>query len=159
MKNKMRYALCDSGASASLISPSIIKDAGLTRDIVVGDTYHLKGAFPGGETVPCGEITIPFFINKKQYAHTFIVAELSGDTDIILGEDFFCKHESKCTNNYGCKTLWLHGKKVPLTTSKLIEEGEDIKSIPYIPPMEEQKCVNKEVFLYRKQKISLEPVW
>ena len=55
----------------------------------MGDTYHLKGAIPGGETVPCGEITIPFFINKKQYVHTFIVAELSGDTEIILGEVFF----------------------------------------------------------------------
>ena len=89
LKNKLRYALCDSGASASLINPSIIKDAGLTKSIVMGDTYHLKGAFPGGETVPCGEITIPFFINKKQYVHTFIVAELSGDTEIILGEVFF----------------------------------------------------------------------
>ena len=153
LKNKLRHALCDSGASASLISPSIIKDAGLTKSIVMGDTYHLKGAFPGGETVPCGEITIPFFINKKQYVHTFIVAELSGDTEIILGEDFFCQHESKCTNNYGCKTLWLNGQKVPLTTSKLVKEGETVKTIPYLPPVEVQKCVNKEVFLYRKQKI------
>ena len=153
LKNTLRHALCDSGASASLISPAVVKDAGLTRDLVLGDIYHLKGAFPGGETIPCGEITIPFYINKILYSHTFVVAEMSGDTEIILGEDFFSKHRSKSTNNYGCKTLWLNGQKVPLTTSKLIKEGETIKTVPYLPPEGTQKCVNREVFLSKKQKI------
>ena len=153
LKNRLRHALCDSGASASLISPAVVKEAGLTGNIVEGDTYHLKGAFPGGETIPCGEITIPFFINKQLFTHTFIVAELSSGTEIILGEDFWCSHQSKCTNNYGCKTLWLNGKKVPLTTSKLVEEGETIRAVPYLPQQGPRKCVNREVFIYKKQKI------
>ena len=77
LKNRRRFALHDSGASASLISPSVIREAGLTKDVVAGDSYSLKGAFPGGETVPCGEITVPFYINHVRYTHNFIVAELA----------------------------------------------------------------------------------
>ena len=124
VKNREKQALYDSGASASLISPKIVKDIGLCSDIVAGSSYQLKGAFPGGDTIPCGELQIPFFIGKRLYSHNFIVAELSGDTEIILGEDFWCNHNSLGTNDYGRKTLWLNGRKVPLSTSKLT--GEEI---------------------------------
>ena len=153
IRNREKYALYDSGASASLISPKIVKETGLSGDVVAGDSYRLKGAFPGGHTIPCGELQVPFFIGKILYVHNFIVAELSGDTDIILGEDFWCRHNSKSTNEYGCRTLWLNGHKVPLTTSRLTGKGDAIMAVPYSPKPKPQRCVNREVYLFRKQRV------
>ena len=73
-KNKERHALYDSGTSASLIIPTVVKDTGLSSNVVAGDSYQLKEAFPGGETIPCGEVMVPFYINKSRYVHNFIVA-------------------------------------------------------------------------------------
>ena len=140
----------DSGATASLIDPKVIKQAGLSSQVIKGSSYELTGAFTGTRIAPYGEIIVPFYINKQRYSHNFIIADLAGDNEIILGQDFFLEHRSKSINNYGCKKMFLNGKEVILTTTRLVEnKGESIKAVPYA--QQPRGLVNVEVKPYRKQ--------
>ena len=104
--------LHDSGASASLVSLTALKRLGLTHLVRKSDTHRLIGAFNGPAETSYGEITLPFYINRKLYRHSFICAELSKGTEVILGQDFWRGHNSMYLNKDGQARLYLEGQLV-----------------------------------------------
>ena len=105
-------ALFDSGASASLISLEAVKRLGLTHLVNKSESYSLAGAFNGPAETSYGELTVTFYIKRKLYRHTFIVARLSRGTQIILGQDFWRGHNSMYLNIDGQARLYLNGDLV-----------------------------------------------
>ena len=86
--NQHKLALCDSGATASLMDLALIKRLKLSSQVKKGSSYELTGAFNGNSIEPYGEIELPFYINKRKFTHNFIVADLAGNNKILLGADF-----------------------------------------------------------------------
>ena len=105
-------ALFDSGASASLISLEAVRRLGLIHLVNKSESYSLAGAFNGPAQTSYGELTATFYIKRKLYQHTFIVARLSRGTQIILGQDFWRGHNSMYLNIDGQARLYLNGDLV-----------------------------------------------
>ena len=109
---KRIQGLHDSGATASLISEAAVKKLQLCHLVTGSNSHRLAGAFRGNSVASCGEISLSFYIKKKPYVHTFIVADLSRGNQIILGQDFWYSHNSQLRTGDGDVQLILEGEEV-----------------------------------------------
>jgi hypothetical protein len=82
--------LLDSGASASFISKDLADALGLTVSPCEGT---LKTA-DGHDAPLLGQCTARIKIQQYQGAHMFFVCDLSDQFDVVLGDDWLCKHNS-----------------------------------------------------------------
>lgn len=113
-------AICDSGASRSLLSHTLAGliwgDAYMNR-LKVGPKYHLKDVNNKSLEVK-GSLVIDFIINDTQFSHEFLIFE-SYSHELLLGIDFFRTNSIAIYPNYG---LVLEHQKI----LKLDQEDEPI---------------------------------